>query len=326
MRTGRRPRRCSARRSARTSSARSRAHRRRARRSSPCHQGLRYTYAELGEAVDRAAARAARRRARAGRPRRHLEPELRRVGARPVRHRQASGSSSSTSTRPTGPPSWSTRCASPAAGCWSPRRRSRPRDYVAMVDGGARRRCPSSSGSSSSARRVGRARRRRRARRPTRCSHAPGRDRSSTTRSTSSTRAARPASPRARRSSHHNILNNGYFVGEGCRYTERGPRLHPGALLPLLRHGDGQPRLHHPRRLHGHPGGRVRARGRRSQAVAGRALHGALRRADDVHRRARAPATSPSSTSSTCAPGSWPARRARSRSCARSSTACTWRR
>ncbi len=25
----------------------------------------------------------------------------------------------------------------------------------------------------------------------------------------------------------------------------RGPALHPGALLPLLRHGDGQPRLHH---------------------------------------------------------------------------------
>ena len=29
------------------------------------------------------------------------------------------------------------------------------------------------------------------------------------------------------------------------RLTPSGPRLHPGAALPLLRHGDGQPRLHH---------------------------------------------------------------------------------
>ena len=36
------------------------------------------------------------------------------------------------------------------------------------------------------------------------------------------------------------------------------PGLHPGALLPLLRHGHGQPRVHHPRRLHGHPGARLR--------------------------------------------------------------------
>ena len=39
-----------------------------------------------------------------------------------------------------------------------------------------------------------------------------------TTRSTSSTRRARRASPRAPRCSHHNILNNGYFVG-GCAAT-----------------------------------------------------------------------------------------------------------
>ena len=85
------------------------------------------------------------------------------------------------------------------------------------------------------------ARRRRRRRRTTSCASAAPRC-SSTTRSTSSTRAARPASPRARRSAHHNILNNGYFVGEACGYTRGRPRLHPGALLPLLRHGDGQPR------------------------------------------------------------------------------------
>jgi fatty-acyl-CoA synthase len=40
------------------------------------------------------------------------------------------------------------------------------------------------------------------------------------TRSTSSTPRAQPDSPRARRSATVNILNNGFFVGEICRYTE----------------------------------------------------------------------------------------------------------
>ena len=38
----------------------------------------------------------------------------------------------------------------------------------------------------------------------------------------------------------------------GC--TRERPRLHPGAVLPLLRHGPRQPRLHHARRVHGDPG------------------------------------------------------------------------
>ena len=45
----------------------------------------------------------------------------------------------------------------------------------------------------------------------------------------------------------------------------------------------------------------------------GGALHVALRRADDVHRRARPTRSSPSSTSRRCGRGSWPARPARSR-------------
>ena len=72
----------------------------------------------------------------------------------------------------------------------------------------------------------------------------------------------------------------------GVRVHGRRPRLHPGAVLPLLRHGHGQPRLHDARRVHGRPRAVVRpggdARGRRRGA-----LHVALRRADDVHRRAR---------------------------------------
>ena len=55
--------------------------------------------------------------------------------------------------------------------------------------------------------------------------------------------------PKGATLSHHNILNNGFFVGEPCRYSREGPRLHPGPVLPLLRHGPRQPGRHHPRRL-----------------------------------------------------------------------------
>ncbi len=49
-------------------------------------------------------------------------------------------------------------------------------------------------------------------------------------------------SPKGVTLTHHNILNNGYFVGRAMRLTETGPHLHPGAAVSLLRHGDGQPR------------------------------------------------------------------------------------
>ena len=95
---------------------------------------------------------------------------------------------------------------------------------------------------------------------------------------------------------HHNILNNGFFVGEGCRYTEADRVCIPvpfyhcfgmvmgnlGCTSPTARAWSIPAPAFEPER-----GARDRA---------GRALHGALRRADDVHRRARAPATSPSST------------------------------
>ena len=111
---------------------------------------------------------------------------------------------------------------------------------------------------------------------------------SSTTRSTSSTRAAPPASRRARRSATTTSSTTATSSARGCGYTRGGPGLHPGALLPLLRHGHGQPRLHVARRVHGHPGAGVRP-GRDAAGRPGRALHEPLRRADDVHRRARAP-------------------------------------
>ena len=66
--------------------------------------------------------------------------------------------------------------------------------------------------------------------------------------------------PKGATLSHRNILNNGYFTTELINFTARGPALHPGALLPLLRHGDGQPRLHQPRRHDGDPRAGLRPR------------------------------------------------------------------
>ncbi len=116
--------------------------------------------------------------------------------------------------------------------------------------------------------------------------------------------------PKGATLSHHNVLNNGFFVGEALRLTALRPRLHPGALLPLLRHGDGQPRLHQPRRRHDHPGRGLRGAGR-ARDGAGRALHGALRRPHHVPRRAGSPPLRTTSTCARCAPASWRARPAR---------------
>ena len=66
------------------------------------------------------------------------------------------------------------------------------------------------------------------------------------------------------------------------------PALHPGALLPLLRDGDGQPGLHHPRRHDGHPGARLRPRDDAAVHRRGE-LHGGVRRAHHVHRDAEPP-------------------------------------
>ncbi len=94
--------------------------------------------------------------------------------------------------------------------------------------------------------------------------------------------------PKGATLSHHNILNNGFFVGERERLGPDGSDLRAGALLPLLRDGDGQSRGPHPRLVRRDPG-RVLRRRRVPPGRAGGAVHGALRRADDVHRRARPP-------------------------------------
>ncbi|KAH1282041.1 hypothetical protein KXX11_003987, partial [Aspergillus fumigatus] len=68
----------------------------------------------------------------------------------------------------------------------------------------------------------------------------------------------------------------------------RGPAVHPGAALPLLRHGAGQPGLPDPRRHHRLPERRLRCP-QRAAGGAGREMHRPAWRAHHVHRRARPP-------------------------------------
>jgi fatty-acyl-CoA synthase len=109
--------------------------------------------------------------------------------------------------------------------------------------------------------------------------------------------------PKGATLSHHNILNNGYFVGEGCGYDETDrvcipvPFYHCFGMvmgnLGCVTHGSS-PRPCSPP-------------SRRSAARASTAC----RRCSSPSSATRA---STSSTCPRCAPGSWPARRARSRS------------
>lgn len=78
------------------------------------------------------------------------------------------------------------------------------------------------------------------------------------------------------------------FRGRVDRLQRAGPDLHPRALLPLLRHGDGQSRRDLARRLHGHPRALLRP-GCDTPRGPGRALHLAVRRTDDVHRGVEPP-------------------------------------
>ncbi len=118
--------------------------------------------------------------------------------------------------------------------------------------------------------------------------------------------------PKGATLSHHNILNNGFFIGEGCRYTAGRPGVHPGAVLPLLRHGAGQPGLHDARLLHRDPGARLRP-GADAGRRPGRAVHVAVRRAHHVHRRTGAARLRQLRPVPPADRASWRARRARSR-------------
>ena len=207
------------------------------------HQDVPLDLRRARRARRRRRARAARGRARAGRPGRDLGAELRRVGARPVRDREGRARSSSTSTRPTAR-SELEYVLRPVGlpRCWSRRTAFKSSDYAAMVERGARRLPGARARRAARTRRAG-----------TSCSRAPTRS----PRTSCATRAAAlqfddpiniqytsgtTGFPKGATLSHHNILNNGFFVGEALRLHAGRPGLHPGAVLPLLRHGDGQPR------------------------------------------------------------------------------------
>ena len=68
--------------------------------------------------------------------------------------------------------------------------------------------------------------------------------------------------PKGATLTHHNILNNGFFVGEALQLTPHDRLCIPGAAVSLLRHGDRQPRLHDARRDDGLPGRELRCRWR----------------------------------------------------------------
>ena len=253
------------------------------------------------------------------RPRRDLGAELRWSGRSCSTRRRRSARSSSTSTRPTARTSSPTRCGSRACGCWSARQAFKSSDYVAMVDE-VRGELPAleetvfldgddwdelAGDAGATADAIARARWRS-------CTFDDPINIQYTSGTTGFPKGATltpPQHPQQR------LLRR-----RAARLHRGRPHLHPGAVLPLLRHGHGQPRRRprtarawSSRRRRSTPGATLRGRG-------GGALHVALRRADDVHRRARPTRASPSTTCRRCAPASWPARRARSRSCAASSS------
>ena len=124
-------------------------------------------------------------------------------------------------------------------------------------------------------------------------------------------------SPKGATLSHHNILNNGFFVGEALDYTRRRPHLRAGALLPLLRLRDGQPRRASPtapRSCFPPKSFDAEATLRAIDAERCTSIYGVptMFIAQLEH-----PAFGSLPISIRCAPASWPARPVRSRSCGR---------
>ena len=126
--------------------------------------------------------------------------------------------------------------------------------------------------------------------------------------------------PKGATLSHRNILNNAYFVGLSMG-LKAGDRL----CVPVpLYHCFGMVLSNLACVVHGativYPSAGFDAAGS-AQGRAGRALHGAAWGADHVHRRVAASRVRILRSVHRCAPASWRARPARSRSCAGSSTA-----
>ena len=116
--------------------------------------------------------------------------------------------------------------------------------------------------------------------------------------------------PKGATLTHHNLLNNGFFVGEGCGYTEADRVCIPVPYYHCFGMGMGNlaATSHGATMVIPAPGLRPRA-----DPAGGAGREGARRctaspRCSSPSWRCR---TSPTTTSPPCAPGSWPARRAR---------------
>ncbi len=132
-------------------------------------------------------------------------------------------------------------------------------------------------------------------------------------RSTSSTPRAQRVSRRARRCRTATSSTTASSSPRRINLRSGRPAVHPGAVLPLLRHGDGQPGLHHPRCHDGDSRTRLRPGCRRWKPLRPSAVR-RVRGADDVHRRCRTiPTFAERGPIVVCAPASWRARSARSR-------------
>ena len=266
----------------------------------------------LGRRSTLAARGAARARRRQGRPRRHLGAEPLRVGRHCSTRPRASARSWSTSTRPTRRPSSSTRCSKSGVSVLLLARGFRERRLRAHARRGARptaRRCASRScstttgtsfladGDASPSDELAAARGALQFDDPINIQYTSG-----TT-----------GFPKGATLSHHNILNNGYFIGEALRYTE-----HDRVCIPVpFYHCFGMVLGNLACTTHG-----------ACMVVPGEAFD-AAGRARDGRRPSAAPrctacrrCSSPSSSIRDfervrpvrrCAPASWPARRARSR-------------
>ncbi len=92
--------------------------------------------------------------------------------------------------------------------------------------------------------------------------------------------------PKGATLTHHNILNNGHFVGAMLGYTERDRVCIPVPLYHCFGMVLGNLACDLARRVHGLSGRDVRAGGD-ARGLRPGALHEPVRRADDVHRRAR---------------------------------------
>ena len=241
--------------------------------------GTRWTYARVRRRREPAGPRAARPRHRQGRPGRHLGAELRRVGARPVRHRE---DRRDPGQRQPGVPDARARVRRRAVrdvaagqrgvlqdqrlpGRWSPRSASRDVGLPRLAGVGRAGRSPTAT-------------------RPALRERAAtlAFDDPINIQYTSGTTGF----PKGATLSHHNILNNGYFVGELVDYTE-----HDRICIPVpLYHCFGMVMGNLAATSHGacmvipaqgfDPAASLRA-------VAAEQLHLAVRRADHVHRRAR---------------------------------------